>query len=479
MRQSRCSHLTQTRSITQNLTNVGFWRTLDVWTHRRHLFANRYQQELRMNTTTIVIGAGVSGLAAASKLLNAGRKVIVLEASSRPGGRIVRLTRNGDAAEAGGQGIHSNYREMFKLIDEYGLRGDLMPQQNIQAAYMDRTGELRYPVGNLGMCKLLGKRGTRDLAWFLTRYMLFGKKFSLFETDRDIPEYDNISTAEALSWAGDDFRDYVLRPAAHGMVNTTIEHTNLYHMLNLMRQFASTTVNTLRTGNVTLAERIAERAQVRYESPVAKILTQAGKVEGVLLENGQTIKAGHVIVASSIGSAAKIIPDELPSPKEFLSTFPNAPFSLVYFFLNRPLNSRGFVYMGHAYRDTVFNMAINHTVKTPHLVPSGKAILSAWPCFPDATTLATQSDDVVIKQAMTDLEPFFPGFSQWIDDVKIQRHEWGIGRLSPGQHAKILRFKKDAEALRGISFAGNDYDGVHMESGIRGGLRAADRALHD
>ncbi|QTO23395.1 protoporphyrinogen/coproporphyrinogen oxidase [Burkholderia seminalis] len=430
-----------------------------------------------MKDTTIVIGAGITGLTAAHTLKEAGRDVVVFEASNRPGGRIVRLTRNGDAVEGGAQGIHSNYREMLKLVNSYGLSQDLVPQSNVQAAYLDRRGGIRFPEGNLGLAKLLGVRGTLDLAWFTVRYLAMSKRFSFFETDRDIPEYDNISAAEAFSWAGANFRDFVLRPAAHGMANTTIEHTNLYHTLNLMKMFGTSKVMTLRTGNVALAEQIAERVNVQYERAVSKILTNRGKVEGVLLENGTTVRARHVIVACSIDRAAKVVPDEMRTAKAFLSSFPNAPFSLVYFFLDRPLQTRAFAYVGHAYRNAVFNLALNHTVKTPHLVPSGKAIISAWPCYPEAAALAEQSEADVIAQALGDVDAFFPGISQWVDEARVQRHAWGIGRFAPGQHAKILAFKKEAEAFRGISFAGNDYDGVHMEAGVRGGIRAAERAL--
>lgn len=430
-----------------------------------------------MKDTTIVIGAGITGLTAAHTLKEAGRDVVVLEASNRPGGRIVRLTRKGDAAEGGAQGIHSNYREMLKLVNLYGLSQDLIPQSNLQAGYLDRRGNIQFPQGNLGLAKLLGLRGTLDLTWFTIRYLAMSKRFSFFETERDIPQYDNVSAADAFSWAGDNFRDFVLRPAAHGMANTTAEHTNLYHTLNLIKMFGTSKVMTLRTGNVTLAERMAKHVNVQYETAVSKILTNRGKVEGVLLENGTAVSAKHVIVACSIDQAAKIVPDSMQAAKYFLSSFPNAPFSLVYFFLDRPLQSKAFVYMGHAHRDTVFNMALNHTVKTPHLVPSGKAIISAWPCYPDAANLAGQSEGEVIAQALRDVDAFFPGISQWIDEARVQRHAWGIGRLAPGQHAKILAFKKEAESLHGISFAGNDYDGVHMESGVRGGLRAAERAL--
>lgn len=432
-----------------------------------------------MNDTTIVIGAGITGLAAADKLHRAGRKVVVLEASNRPGGRIIRLTRNGDAAEGGAQGIHSNYREMLKLVASHGLARDLIAQSNVNAGHLDRQGAIRYPRGLAGLAGLMGARGARDLAWFVTRYLMMAPRFSCFETHRNLPAYDNVTAAEALSWAGDDFRDFLLRPAAHAMAGTTLEHTNLYHFINVMRLTATTKVLTLRNGNVTLAERIAQGLTVRYETPVAKILAGRGGVEGVLLADGQTLKARHVIVACPVDRAARMLPADMQLSTNFLSTFPHAPLQLVYLFLDRPLRTEAYVYLGHAYRDTVFNMALNHTEKTPHLVPSGKAIISAWSCYPDAPVLAGQSDAQVIAQALRDMDAFFPGIAQWVEEARVQRHEWGFGRMTPGMHAKILQFKREVETIHGISFAGNDYDGIHMESGVRGGLRAAQRALDD
>ncbi|WP_175460018.1 NAD(P)/FAD-dependent oxidoreductase [Ralstonia sp. 25mfcol4.1] len=430
-----------------------------------------------MKQTTIVIGAGIAGLAAAHTLKAAGQDVIVVEGSSRPGGRLVRMQRGNDSAEAGGQGIHSNYRELIRLAGAYGLEGDLIPQTNHQPAYLDRAGNLRYPQGRTGITKLMNARGKRDFAWFAAKYMTFGKKFDLFETALDLPGYDNLSAAEAFSWAGEDFRDFILRPSAHAMANTTPEHTNLYHYMNLMRLVATTSVMTLRTGNVTLPEKIAAAVGVRYECPAEKISFSGRKVDGVVLASGESIKADHVIVATPVGYAAKLMPDHLANARTFLGGFPNAPFGLVYFFLDRPLMTDAYVYLGHAYRDTVFNMAINHSVKTPHMVPSGKGILSAWPCYPNSADFDQLTNTELINLALKDIDAFFPGVAEYVEEARVQRHPWGVGRLSVGQHAKILKFKKDAESFSGISFAGNDYDGVHMESAVRSGMRAANRVL--
>ncbi|HHM8127199.1 TPA: NAD(P)/FAD-dependent oxidoreductase [Pseudomonas aeruginosa] len=428
-----------------------------------------------MGKHTIVIGAGITGLTAATTLRASGHNVTVLEASERPGGRIQRLTHQGDSVEAGAQGIHSNYTEMLGLISKAGLSGDLMPLDG-KVSYLDRDGTPRVPNGNLGITSLMNARGIRDLTWFLTRYLALAKRYPQFEITRDLPAYDNISVQDALSWAGSDFRDYILRPMMHGMTNTTLEHTNLYHMLNSSKLALTTKVFGLRTGIVTLAERLASKLSIRYGCPALQILSSGRRVDGVLLESGEVIKCDHVIVACPIEAAARMLPSEMGPATEFLSNFNNTPIVLVYFFLDRPLASPAYVYMGHPFRDVTFNMAINHSRKTPYMAPSGKAIISAWSCYPNSALLSSQSDDAIIHQALNDMEAFVPEIASWVEEARLVRHSWGTARYAPGTHRKILDFKRYTETLQGISFASNDFDGVHMESGIRSAQRAARRA---
>src|SRR4051812_14929404 len=60
----------------------------------------------RRNVDVVVVGAGVSGLAAAWRLLRNGKSVVVLEASDRLGGRVLNLSTGPkpyQVTEAGGE----------------------------------------------------------------------------------------------------------------------------------------------------------------------------------------------------------------------------------------------------------------------------------------------------------------------------------------------------------------------------------------
>jgi oxygen-dependent protoporphyrinogen oxidase len=427
---------------------------------------------------TIIVGAGIGGLTAADALVRAGQKVVVIEASNRPGGRVRRITRaNGDFAEAGAQGMHSNYDEMLGLVDRFGLTGDIMPAAG-KVQYLDRTGAPRVSGGNQDLARIVGLRGKMDLSLFWARYFTFAKPFPQFELNTDIPRYDNISAADELKWAGRNFRDFVLRPMSWAMANSTPDRISLYYIVNGLRLRMTTKILGLRGGIATLLERMAESVPVEYGVGVSRILTTGGVPDGVELADGRALKAKHIILACTAGGAGALLPEEQdPEAKKFLNSFTHTPMPLVFFFLDRPLSQEAYSFMGHPFRDATFNMALNHARKTPYLAPSGKGFVSAWPAFPKAEQLIKLPDTEIIAQAQRDLEAFFPGFGTWIEDAQVMRHDWGLARYEPGGHRRVLDFKRRAEAMQRISFAGTDYDSIHMESGVRSGQRAAARAL--
>ncbi|MCT9827744.1 FAD-dependent oxidoreductase [Pseudomonas veronii] len=430
-----------------------------------------------MSNCTIVVGTGIADLAAASKLRDSGKKVVVFESSVRPSGRMIRLSKNGDWAAGETQGIHTTSSETLKLINQHGLSGDIIPQINEQACYLDRKGEHLFPVGTRGMLKILGWRGSKNQAWLLIRYMIGMKKRSLLETHRDIPEHDNISVAKAFKWPDSDFRDFVLFRGAHTMAGSDLEHTNLCHFLNLMKLTLTTKVMTLREGNTRFPKKITPSLDVQHESSARDLLLEGGKTCGFELEVGKRTYSNHVILACSASADASMLTEKLAPTKELLSSFPSTPLSLVYLYLDRPVDTKAFVYMEQAFRSTTSNMAINHTVKTPHLVPSGKGIISAWPCDPDSALLDKQRDAEVIDNALIGMNIFFPSIGNMIEDVYVQRHRSGLNRFSLGQHARIRTFKRQTETLTDVSFANSDCDCAHIKSGVRADLRAAKRAI--
>src|SRR5262249_15042665 len=87
------------------------------------------QNGLTMSTRevpVVVVGAGIAGLSCAHRLASQGLGVLVLEASSRAGGKIETIARDGVQFEPGPSTLLANRRPTLDLIDELGLAGDVI-----------------------------------------------------------------------------------------------------------------------------------------------------------------------------------------------------------------------------------------------------------------------------------------------------------------------------------------------------------------
>jgi len=95
---------------------------------------------------SIIIGAGLAGLSAATELVRAGRDVVALEARNRVGGRVENATlSNGQVVELGGQWISQAHEQLRALIDGQGLEmigpssGDLVLRLHGQVAQVPES----------------------------------------------------------------------------------------------------------------------------------------------------------------------------------------------------------------------------------------------------------------------------------------------------------------------------------------------------
>lgn len=419
----------------------------------------------------IVVGAGIGGLSSAYYARRRGHDASVLEASDRVGGRMISWCVDGDRVDAGAQFFHSNFENIRQLIDELGLADRITPiPLPVQIAREDGPPFVTGSVA--GIVRNLGIRGLLDLAWFVVRYVLFGRRFSLFTIEKEIGEYDDCYASEKLEGMSRRAYESVVWPISLGECATVPEESNFYQFLNCFRLAAETTHFTLPGGVAELTDALAARLDVRCEEPVKGLLIEKGRVVGVELESGERSYADHVILATTLGSAADIVPEELGEIRSFLSGFPHVSNPMVFFFLDCRLSDGIACYMSPKHLGLEYSMAIDHANKVPSMVPSGNSILSAWSLHPMGAELIDRSDEELTERAISDLEQFVPSFRARIRQTRVMRHCWMVARYPPGTHRRIIEFKKRVASVEGLSIVSNDLDSCHMESAVTAARRA-------
>jgi monoamine oxidase len=111
-------------------------------------------------TDVVVVGAGLAGLVCARRLRKAGRRVVLLEADGRVGGRAHGTEAGGACFDLGGQWVGPGQERVLSLIDELGLA--TFPTANEGRHLLSVGGRLRTYRGTIPL-PLLSPRALLEL----------------------------------------------------------------------------------------------------------------------------------------------------------------------------------------------------------------------------------------------------------------------------------------------------------------------------
>lgn len=118
----------------------------------------------------IVVGGGVAGLAAATMLAEAGKRVLVLEARGRLGGRATAFTDRvtGELVDNGQHVLFGCYYETFAMLRRIGAEANVRVQPTLEVPYLDLEGRrsaLRCPAWPSPLHLVAGVLGWDALRW--------------------------------------------------------------------------------------------------------------------------------------------------------------------------------------------------------------------------------------------------------------------------------------------------------------------------
>lgn len=250
----------------------------------------------------IVVGAGASGLVAASRMARAGRATVVLEASRRLGGCVQSWRPEGDFwLELGAHTAYNSYAPLLEALADRGRLGELLRREKLGYRFLLPDGQLQSPIKRLGFLEAafslpfgIGrpKAGRTVAEWFGG---LLGK--------RNYRRLLAPAFAAVLSQPADSFpAEWLFRRKPR--------------MKEAPRKY------TFPGGLQGLLEALAEHApfQVRTDAPVRDIARGPGGYEVTVGE--EVLDCRQLVLAVPVDTAAVLLAGAYPDVARVLQSFP-------------------------------------------------------------------------------------------------------------------------------------------------------------
>ena len=452
-----------------------------------------------MNPLIAIIGGGITGLATAAWLEHDHgiKDYVILEASSRAGGKIRSELDAGFTLEWGPQGFLDNAPDTLDLASIHGLDDALVrADDGATDRFILREGKLRRVATSPPAFML------SDILPISGRLRLLGEPFAPPHPGHDETVFEFASrrigkqAAEVLVdamvtgvFAGDS-RKLSLAATFPKMAAMESEHGSLTKALFAKMRAAKRTgsrsagpagpggtLTTFSGGMVRLTDRLAENAGDRLllKRPL-QTLEQKESAHILNTEDG-VIEAEAALLALPADRAASLMTRLAPDAVAPLAGTPTAPIAVVMLgyddknAFDRPVSGFGFL-VPRGEDEALLGTLYCHDI-FPGQAPDGSLFLRAMvggARSPDAVGL---DDDALLDRVRGSLAKVF-GSDPEPDRVWIVRWEQGISQYTVG-HLDRVAAAETAAREAGVELAGSPYRGVSVNDCIKQARAAAAR----
>ncbi len=255
----------------------------------------------------IVVGAGLAGLVAAHELVASGHDVTILEAQTRPGGRVYTLREpfsDGLFAEAGAARIPDTHDLTLRYAREFGLTLDpFYPSKPAQLRYI-RGKRIRLAPGETPdwPLELTEEEKKLGLPGMFQKYVIpvlqeVGDPKAAGWPPASLKKYDDVTFPAFLRNQGASPGGVALMTLSLGMDNASA----LFFLRDIALGHDAKQLYKIRGGNDQLPKAFAAKLadRIRYGSPVVRMEHDAKGARAVFLQAGapQTVAGDYLICA--------------------------------------------------------------------------------------------------------------------------------------------------------------------------------------
>jgi oxygen-dependent protoporphyrinogen oxidase len=447
----------------------------------------------------VVVGGGITGLAAAQRLIELGQtNVTLIEASPRLGGTIQTEHRDGFLIERGPDSFISEKPEAVQLAKRLGLESQLIQtNEEYRRSFIVRNGRLRaVPEG----FQLLAP--SRIWPFLTSDIFSFGAKariaMELFLPRKSTNGTQDESLASFVRRRlGREALERMAQPMVGGIYTADPEtlslRATLPRFLDMEREHRSLILAMLRQGQaqksgtsgaryslflsfdrgmqVLVDELASVKADVRLNTRVESL--KFDRTWNITTNTGERFEAESVCLAVPAYIAASLLNGSVAAKLNRIKYASTATINFAYkrSAINHSLNGFGFVVPLIEKRSLI--ACTFSSVKFSGRAPSGYALLRAFAGGALQPEIFALDEAEMAARVEADLRELL-GITTKPLFIEVAKWERSMPQYEVGHLDRINEIENEVSKLPGLALAGNSYRGAGIPDCIRGGQSAAE-----
>ncbi|MEM7455476.1 MAG: protoporphyrinogen oxidase [Planctomycetota bacterium] len=456
-----------------------------------------------------IIGAGITGLAAARRLreITGNSEIVVFDSRERTGGVLATDRRDQYLIEQSADMFTTEPRFGLELCEQLGLVDELVSTRHVeQRAFIFRDDRI-HPVPDGFSLMLPGRLmpvlGSDLLSWDAKARLLQESQVPCLVQieDESLKEF-------ATRRLGNEIFDYLVQPLASGIYTADPSKLSMRATMQRFKDkvskhgslIAAARSSSLSSDNRAsgarydlfrapsggfgqLVDRLTEQleqsaVQFRLGTGVNRLAAR-GDQWSVILEEGNSSDFDGVVVSSSARIAASLLEQECNEAAQLLNRITTASVAIVALGIDSsdmPEDFGGFGILFPACENREVIALSFSSNKFPGRAPEGKSLIR---CFIGGALhhdLLKKSDSVLIKSALEHLS-LATGFDGNSEFAHVYRWDYCMPQYHIGHTRLVEEIGRQMESYPTIQLAGNSYHGVGIPVCVQSGAQAAEKLV--